>query len=121
MLSERDGPVVAAPGSCVPGGRWSDPSTRMVLPVTRLPPPDRALSALLGMPGAVCALTMKMTIESRIQLPIAIAPHLRMRRRSERRAPGAPGGTAPRRRLRSRSMGVCPGRRSRSARRGRER
>src|SRR4051794_33471939 len=80
MLSERDGPDVLAPGSFVPFGRWSEPTTRMLLPVSTAPPGESASFVLCETPGAVCALMKKETIATRIQTPIAIATDLTMRR-----------------------------------------
>src|SRR4051794_16286954 len=80
MLSERDGPDVLAPGSFDPFGRWSDPSTRTVLPVSTAPPGDSASFVFCDTPGAVCALTKNDTIATRIHATIAIATHLTTRR-----------------------------------------
>src|SRR3954454_1792358 len=63
MLSERLGPALA-PGSFVPFGRWSEPRISTVLPVSRLPPPERACLAESGSLGAVWELTKKVTIET---------------------------------------------------------
>src|SRR3954454_4514110 len=81
MLSERDGPDVLAPGSFVPFGRWSEPSTRMLLPVRTEPPPDSAFLVASETPGAVWALTKNETIATRIQAQLAIATHLATRGR----------------------------------------
>ena len=74
MLSERPGPV--APGSCSFEGRWSEPSTSTVLPVSRLPPCESEASALFGSPLLSWALIRKRTTDSRIQPTTATASHL---------------------------------------------
>src|SRR3954469_16634927 len=80
MLSERDGPDVLAPGSFVPFGRWSEPRTRTLVPVSTAPPGDSAFFVFSDTPGEVCALMKNDTIATRIQATIAIATHLRTRR-----------------------------------------
>ena len=77
MLSDRPGPT--APGSCSPSGRWSDPSTSTVLPVSRLPPCESEAVALFGSPLFSCALMKNRTTDKRIQPTTAIASHFRPR------------------------------------------
>jgi hypothetical protein len=59
--------------------RASEPSTRIVLPVSRLPSVDRARSALSDTPSWSCAEIMKIATESRIQPSTAIATHFTTR------------------------------------------
>src|SRR3954462_8161929 len=80
MLSERDGPEGLAPGSFDPFGRWSDPSTRTLLPVRTAPPGESASFVSCDTPGAVCALTKNDTIATRIHATTASATHLTTRR-----------------------------------------
>src|SRR3954453_20893180 len=80
MLSERDGPEGLAPGSFYPFGRWAEPSTRTLLPVSTAPPGDSASFVLSDTPGEVCALMKNDTIATRIQATTAIATHLSTRR-----------------------------------------
>src|SRR3954471_13520640 len=79
--SERLGPLVLAPPSLVPLGRWSEPRTRTVVALNGgVPFPASAfLAAWSTWELWICAETRKRTSESASQAPTAIASHLRTR------------------------------------------
>src|SRR4051794_19387012 len=108
MLSERDGPEVLAPGSFVPFGRWSEPSTSTVLPVRTAPPGDSASFVLCETPGDVWALTKNAMMATRIHATIAIATHLSTLRQTGFGgfSPGMTGFGPLSRRLRRASSGL---------------
>ena len=83
IVSERPGP--AWDSSIDSPVRTSEPSTRMLLPVNRLPLLDSARSVAAETPSWVWALIRKRTSESRSQPAIASATHLSTR-------PGVIGG-----------------------------
>src|SRR3954452_14013875 len=75
--SERAGPP--APGSLLSGGRASEPSTRMLLPVKSDPPGERAASAVSDECSASWAETMNTRNENNTQPSAATTTHLMTR------------------------------------------
>ena len=77
IVSARDGPLALS--SIDAPVRASEPSTRMFVPPSMLPPLERAFSASADTPSWICALTRNSTSESSSQPPTASASHLKTR------------------------------------------
>ena len=93
IVSERPGPACVS--SIESPLRTSEPSTRMLLPLNRLPLLESARSVAGDTPGRVCALIRKRTSERSSQLPIAMATHLTTRPMVMSRAPRGALGPSP--------------------------